>query len=173
MECQSQHLISPFHFITQDIHLCNLCNSYSANNGSSLKTINALWNSKEIKLQQYFWYIKKTMTKKWKKKAGFSDFFLLLFLFFLNDMNIIGSRTVFWRKYLKLSFPLSQLILTCNYCCKGIFFKSWIANKIMDPISFIFRCLIHLSKQKYSPKSHLMMQYITMHCVKSNSYGFI
>lgn len=131
-----------------------------------------MWNSKEIKLQQYFWYIKKTMPKK-NKKAGFSDFLVLFFFFFWMTLSIIGSRTVFWRKYLKLWFPQSQLILTCNYCCKGIFFKSWIANKIMDPISFIFRCLIHLSKWKYSPKSHLMMQYITMHCVKSNSYGFI
>lgn len=82
MECQSQHLISPFHFITQDIHLCNLCNSYSANNGSSLKTINALWNSKEIKLQQYFWYIKKTMTKKWKKKSWFLRFFFIIIFIF-------------------------------------------------------------------------------------------
>lgn len=123
-DCQSQHLISSFHFTIQDKHLCSLCNSYTADNGSSIKTINTLWIDKEIKLQQNT----SNILRKKKKKKRLTTYFLQTLF---NDFkhNRLQNNTVGKKSFRNFDFHEGSWFWHVIIAAPRDFFNLWIINK--------------------------------------------
>lgn len=116
-------LISSFHFTIQDKHLCSSCNSYTADNGSSIKTINTLWNDKEIKLQQNI----SNILRKKKKKRLTTYFLQTLF----NDFkhNRLQNNTVGKKSFRNFDFHEGSWFWHVIIAAPRDFFNLWIINK--------------------------------------------